>query len=181
MGWRRKLALSVLGVGGAVFFLTGEPQSGPDGHPLPWQDTRTHPVETKTVERPKTGAALVRAIDRPAPQPAQQPEPAEADPLTVQAVQPVVAEPAQEQVEPVQWVRVTGTIVNVRAGPRSSEPRLRSHPKDTRLQVLERDGAWVRIRNPDTSDTGWMFHKYLEAVETPDRRLTVRDDRGVSG
>ena len=184
MGWRRILTLSVLGVGGAAFFLTGEPRGGPEGHPLPWEDVRTTIKQTKPVERSETGAALVRAIDKPAQKPIRQAEPA-VDPLAAQSTQPVEAQPEPEQAslqsEPTEWVRVTGSNVNVRAGPRASEPRLRSHPRNTRLQVLERDGDWVRIRNPETSTSGWMFKRYLQEIEPPDRRLTVRDRRDVSG
>ncbi|MGI9383274.1 MAG: SH3 domain-containing protein [Methyloligellaceae bacterium] len=189
MGWKRTLTLGALCVGGAVLFLTGDPKGGPDGHPFPWEEARKTSLETKKAERRTSGAALVRAIDKPSRQPqkhadqatplqaARQAEAPVTEPADAQTTQAVPA----TQTTHTNWVRVVGTSVNVRAGPSSVQPRLRSHQLNTRLQVLKQTGRWVYVRDPETSSTGWMFNRYLEKIESPDQRVTGRDGRGSPG
>lgn len=62
------------------------------------------------------------------------------------------------------WVRVNGSVVNVRSGPTSSAQRIGSFPEGTRLRVLERDGRWTKIEDPESGQSGWMFRDFLARV-----------------
>lgn len=124
-----------------------------------------------------TGKTQARDAD-PAPLvPVQQPKITRA----TEAVQinPAVAAAALAQNDQAsgparKWVRVTGTRVNVRAAPASSAARITTLPRDTRLELLEERGEWLRIRNPETDETGWMFARFL--VEAPATRRAEAPD-----
>lgn len=68
-------------------------------------------------------------------------------------------------VTPKIVLRVTGSIVNVRAAPGLEEAKLTSYERDTLLELVERRGEWVRVRHPETREEGWMFATYLEELQ----------------
>lgn len=74
--------------------------------------------------------------------------------------------PKQDEVsaEPdLDLLRVTGTVVNMRAGPSSANQVVGSLPRGT---VAEAIGApqngWQQIRDLASGQTGWMFARFLE-------------------
>ena len=53
--------------------------------------------------------------------------------------------------------------LNLRAGPDVNAPVLRLLPQGERMQVIGRDGYWVRVRFTDGSE-GWVSSAYLDAA-----------------
>ena len=56
------------------------------------------------------------------------------------------------------------TSVNLREGPTSSEVVIGVIAKDTKLKVLERKRRWVKVINPETSESGWIYAPNLEGL-----------------
>jgi TonB family protein len=71
---------------------------------------------------------------------------------------------------PQEYVRVTGTRLNVREQPATGAAAVARVKKGERLAVLGRDGDWVRVKLADGA-TGWVHGKYVRSDEpcTPDR------------
>ena len=65
---------------------------------------------------------------------------------------------------PQEYVRVTGTRLNVREQPATSAAAVARVKKGERLAVLGRDGGWVRVQLPDGA-TGWVHGKYVRSDE----------------
>lgn len=85
---------------------------------------------------------------------------------------PVPAAPAAE-VEPAppqEYVRVTCSRLNVREQPTTSAATVARVKKGERLEVLDREGEWVRVALADGA-TGWVHGKYVQSDQpcTPDK------------
>lgn len=70
-------------------------------------------------------------------------------------------EPVEPAAEAKTWVIVTGSRVNVRKDPSRTGQWVTSYVRDTKLQLLERSENWIRIRHPETNETGWMYAEFL--------------------
>ena len=127
-------------------------------------------VET-TRQAPPVSAVLTKAIastenrsssgDR-SPTPAM---PAPNTPETVSSVSDSETRPSgQEQAEVPVWVRVNGSVVNVRSAPAASAQRIGSFTEGTRLRVVESGGKWTKVEDPKTGRSGWMFGSYLARI-----------------
>jgi hypothetical protein len=78
---------------------------------------------------------------------------------------PVVpAEPASASKE--EWVELSG-YVNVRKAPSQTAETLRIAQKGERLRVIGRKGNWVQVTDPATSQTGWVYSRFIETAQTP--------------
>lgn len=84
------------------------------------------------------------------------------------------------------YVYVTGTRVNQRAGPSTSNAVMGALGEGTRVEKLRDEGQWTQIRS--NFGTGWMFSRFLSPVaptaERPasqDRSLRVSDVRIIDG
>jgi hypothetical protein len=77
------------------------------------------------------------------------------------------AEPAPP---PQEYLRVTGSRLNVREQPTTSAAAVARVKKGERLEVLGRDGEWFQVRVADGA-TGWVHGKYVRSDEpcTPDK------------
>jgi Bacterial SH3 domain len=56
------------------------------------------------------------------------------------------------------------TSVNLREGPTSSAAVISVIAKDTKLKVLERKRRWVKVINPETSESGWIYAPNLDGL-----------------
>ncbi len=65
-----------------------------------------------------------------------------------------------------EWVEVAGDV-NVRASPSSTGNTLRVASKGTKLRVISRDGNWVQVSDPATSQTGWIYARFVETSAAP--------------
>ncbi|MEP2890067.1 SH3 domain-containing protein [Tateyamaria sp.] len=80
------------------------------------------------------------------------------------------------------YVYVTGSRVNVRAGPGTSNARVGAFGRGTKLAVLETQAGWSRVRGSvsGTTTVGWMSQDYLSnrkpapvAVSAPRRARAI--------
>jgi transposase len=61
-----------------------------------------------------------------------------------------------------KWVEVSGTGVNMRAGP-SSGTRVVTVPSlGSRLRIVSHDGSWLEVLDPETGQKGWIHRKYAK-------------------
>lgn len=67
-----------------------------------------------------------------------------------------------------EWVALVG-YANVRAAPSSNADTLRVAEKGTKLRVTGRQGNWVQVTDPATSEVGWVYSRYIETAEAPPR------------
>jgi Bacterial SH3 domain len=56
------------------------------------------------------------------------------------------------------------TSVNLREGPTSSAAVISVIAKDTKLKVLEQKRRWVKVINPETSESGWIYAPNLDGL-----------------
>ena len=83
---------------------------------------------------------------------------------------PVVPAAEAKPTPPQEYVRVTGSRLNVREQPATSAAPVARVKKGERLAVLGRDGEWFQVRLADGA-TGWVHGKYVRSEEpcTPDK------------
>ena len=62
--------------------------------------------------------------------------------------------------EPSQWV-TPSAYVNLREQPSSSSRVVGVIAKGTRVPVLDRKRGWVKVKNPASADTGWIYSGYV--------------------
>lgn len=65
-----------------------------------------------------------------------------------------------------EWVEVAGDV-NVRGSPSSTGQTLRVAPKGAKLRVMSREGNWVQVTDPATSQTGWIYARFVETSAAP--------------
>ena len=129
------------------------------------------PVEaTETIEAPATPPVTPSP---PTPQPA-------ANTPAAAAVETEVAEAETEQDPPAgaaetslpagsdAWVAIVSNA-NVRAAPSSTADTLRVAEKGAKLRVTGRQGNWVQVADPVTSEVGWVYARYIETAQAPER------------
>jgi hypothetical protein len=56
------------------------------------------------------------------------------------------------------------TSVNLREGPTSSAAVISVIAKNTKLKVLEQRRRWVKVINPETSESGWIYAPNLDGL-----------------
>jgi len=61
---------------------------------------------------------------------------------------------------------VTGSVVNLRAGPGTQHPIVGQLQRGTRVEVLEVSGDWMQVRTP-AGQVGWMAGWLLEIEQAP--------------
>ncbi|WP_423212724.1 SH3 domain-containing protein [Pseudaestuariivita atlantica] len=71
------------------------------------------------------------------------------------------------------YVYVTGTRVNQRAGPSTSNAVMGVLSEGTRVEKLREEGQWTQIRS--NFGTGWMATSFLSLVAPPTERPTSQD------
>ena len=178
----------ILWLGGTVFYHTVSFGGEEYDRLFPWAETASERMKAAEPAATQPAAALVRAIDRK-PAPDSEPD-AIATHSDVGAAKPeetaaADAGPQSEtrdasETEQTAWVRVVGSRVNMRARPHSRARRVTSYRRDTRLQVIGRQGAWVEVRDAESESTGWMLGRYLVEVPAP-REALVRPAETPAG
>jgi len=81
------------------------------------------------------------------------------------------AEPAKANNDPprTKWIEPS-TYVNLRDGPTASASVISIVPKNTKLSVLGRKRGWVKVPNPATSESGWVYAGNIVGSAKPKRR-----------
>ena len=66
-----------------------------------------------------------------------------------------------------EWVELTN-YANLRSAPSSTADTLRVAEKGTKLRVTGREGNWVQVTDPATSEVGWVYARYIETAQAPE-------------
>lgn len=92
-------------------------------------------------------------------------------------VSPSTAPPPAAGRQPDGPLYVTGSSVNLRAGPGTSYARTGGFVRGTMLRPTgARDGDWIEVRDPGGGASGWMHGEYLSTTRRqPDRQLAMRE------
>jgi uncharacterized protein YgiM (DUF1202 family) len=67
-----------------------------------------------------------------------------------------------------EWVTVSGAV-NMRTEPSSNAEALRVVPKGTKLRATDRKGNWVQVADPETSETGWIYSRFIATDDQASR------------
>lgn len=67
-----------------------------------------------------------------------------------------------------EWVALL-SYANLRAAPSTTADTLRVAEKGTKLRVTGRQGNWVQVTDPATSEVGWVYSRFIETAEAPAR------------
>jgi uncharacterized protein YgiM (DUF1202 family) len=61
------------------------------------------------------------------------------------------------------WIRPTAWV-NLRESPSATAAVVTIVPKGVKLRIIGRKRAWVRVNNPATSQSGWIYASNLAAA-----------------
>jgi uncharacterized protein YraI len=59
--------------------------------------------------------------------------------------------------------------VNVRSAPTPQSETIKVAVPGKRYQATARQGSWVQVTDPATSETGWVYARYVAASEAPNQ------------
>lgn len=98
-----------------------------------------------------------------------QPAPAEQAeaPITEEDPPPGTAETSLPT-DSSEWVELTN-YANLRTAPSSTADTLRVAEKGSKLRVTGRKGSWVQVTDPTTAEVGWVYGRYIQTAEAPQR------------
>ncbi len=102
------------------------------------------------------------------------PKPAEVPVVPVVTTpQPVVEpaatpQPSETGAADQEWVEVSSPV-NVRSAPTPQSETVNVAEPGKRYQATGRQGSWVQVTDPATSETGWVYARYVAASEAPNR------------
>ena len=65
-----------------------------------------------------------------------------------------------------EWVALS-SYANVRAAPSSTAETIKIAEKGVKFRVAGRKGNWVQVSDPATSETGWVYSRYVEETPSP--------------
>jgi hypothetical protein len=65
-----------------------------------------------------------------------------------------------------QWVEVS-SAVNLRAAAAADGKVIKVAPRGSKWRVKGRDGNWVQVANPESSEEGWIYTRFLKEAEAP--------------
>ncbi len=65
-----------------------------------------------------------------------------------------------------EWVEVVSPV-DVHASALQSSETVRVVPKGLKLRVAGRDKNWVQVSDPGTSQSGWIYNRFLKPTEPP--------------
>jgi hypothetical protein len=87
-------------------------------------------------------------------------EPAKPQPSETGAANPETTNP--------EWVEVSSPV-NVRSAPTPQADTINVAEPGKRYQATGRQGSWVQVTDPATSESGWVYARYVAASEPPNR------------
>jgi len=67
-----------------------------------------------------------------------------------------------------EWVELN-SYVNLRTGPSSEADTVKVGEKGAKLRVTGREGNWVQVTDPQTSEVAWVYGRYIEMAQAPAR------------
>ncbi len=63
-----------------------------------------------------------------------------------------------------EWVELN-SYVNLRTGPSSETDTVKVGAKGAKLRVTGREGNWVQVTDPQTSEVAWVYGRYIEMAQ----------------
>jgi uncharacterized protein YgiM (DUF1202 family) len=63
-----------------------------------------------------------------------------------------------------EWVALS-RYANLRSAPSSTAPTIKIAEKGSKLRVDGRKGNWVQVTDPATSETGWVYSRFIETAQ----------------
>jgi SH3 domain-containing protein len=154
-----------------------ETSASPDPGPSP-SGPRNSP-HAISVDQPPSEE--VDAVSSSPPEKQEQPtSPATEAPPLPQAAEPANATPGVPQSGTSEFVRVTSRA-KVRNGPGASNKIIGTAHPGAVARVLAHDSGWVQIRDPASSNTGWISSDSVTSLgETTDAQSTASDQKEAS-
>jgi Bacterial SH3 domain len=65
-----------------------------------------------------------------------------------------------------EWVELN-SYVNLRTAPSSEADTIKVGAKGAKLRVTGREGNWVQVTDPQTSEVAWVYGRYIEMAQAP--------------
>jgi hypothetical protein len=130
--------------------------------------TRTEATAaTPTANAPKPAEATAApVVDTPEPADATA-APAVDTPKPV--VAPVAPDPSRTGAIAPEWVEISSPV-NVRSAPTPQSETIKVAEPGKRYQATARQGSWVQVTDPTTSESGWVYARYVAAADAPPNR-----------
>jgi hypothetical protein len=119
-----------------------------------------------TGDGPRTIEAALSGPEEAAPAPLAQPRAAQQQDAGESGPLGRLVAAATELAAGVEWVEVTNAV-NLRADSSGDGKVLRVVQKGTKFRSTGRDGNWVQVSNPDTSEKGWIYTRFLKGTDAP--------------
>ncbi|WP_158007699.1 SH3 domain-containing protein [Methyloceanibacter marginalis] len=119
-----------------------------------------------TGDGPRTIEAALSGPEEAAPAPLAQPRAAQQEDAGESGPLGRLVAAATELAAGAEWVEVTNAV-NLRADSSGDGKVLRVVQKGTKFRSTGRDGNWVQVSNPDTSEKGWIYTRFLKGTEAP--------------
>jgi hypothetical protein len=130
-------------------------------------DAKLKALKEDTTSRPRPIQATEAQLP-PEPEPAAVPDTKPvAEPPAAASAAPRPAAPALPA-DKDEWVAML-SYANLRTAPSSTADTIRVAEKGTKLRVTGRQGNWVQVADPATSEVGWVYARYIETAEAPAR------------
>jgi Bacterial SH3 domain len=122
---------------------------------------------TSAANAPKPAEATAAPVaDAPKPSdPTAAPTESTPDPVVAPAV------PGANQIGAItpEWVEISSPV-NVRSAPTPQSETIKVAEPGKRYQATARQGSWVQVTDPTTSETGWVYARYVAAADAPPNR-----------
>jgi hypothetical protein len=101
------------------------------------------------------------------------PKPAELVPVPAVTPKPTVAPVTPEPTRTgdagdLEWVEISSPV-NVRSAPTPQSETIKVAVPGKRYQATARQGSWVQVTDPATSESGWVYARYVGAWEAPNQ------------
>lgn len=148
-----RLIWSALAVGAVIGWVSSHPGSAdPTSRDLPVDKTITAGEDVLPLDQGKIDA--IQSVPTPASLPAPQSAPTDARSV-----------PRSPPPAPVE-VFVTGSVVNIRAGPGTTHPVVWKARAGTKLFLQNQSGDWSQVsgNSPNGPISGWIASRYLSAT-----------------
>jgi len=130
----------------------------------------TEPPPAEVVPNPMMDTQA--PADAPAAPASETPKPAVA-PVTQDSTRtgdaaPIAPDSTQTAGSP-EWVEISSPV-NMRSAPTPQSETIKIAEPGKRYQATARQGSWVQVTDPTTSETGWVYARYVAATEAPSNR-----------
>jgi hypothetical protein len=68
--------------------------------------------------------------------------------------------------EPIGWAKVA-LAARAHGDASVSSPTIHFYRAGAELEIVGRDGAWLKLRDPATKEEGWVFEQYVSLTDRP--------------